>query len=117
MSLHVRTPDATTVGGRLKMERERLRLSQPAMAALAGMTKGAQHKWENGSAAPNADALAAFAQAGADVQFIITGNPRPTIDEAFWLYAEAAVRHAISPLAPSDRRRLLMNILAGELEA
>jgi transcriptional regulator with XRE-family HTH domain len=62
------------IGTRLKDERERLRLSQSAFAELAGARKGAQLKWEKGESSPNATALAAFAEAGADILYIITGQ-------------------------------------------
>jgi transcriptional regulator with XRE-family HTH domain len=63
-----------SVGGRLREERLRLGLSQPTFAALAGATKGAQAKWEKNAASPNALALIAFAEAGADVLYILTGR-------------------------------------------
>lgn len=53
----------------------RLGLSQTAFAALAGVTKSAQIKWESGnSSAPTAPALSAFAEAGADILYILTGK-------------------------------------------
>ena len=58
----------------LKEERLRLGLSQPAFAAVAGATRSAQVKWERGTSAPTAPALAAFAEAGADVLYILTGR-------------------------------------------
>lgn len=67
------------ISDRLKEERQRLGLSQTAFAAIAGVTKSAQIKWESGSSsAPTAPALAAFAEAGADVLYILTG--RRTLD-------------------------------------
>lgn len=63
-----------TIGHRLKEERQRLGLSQTDFSALAGASKGAQLKWEKDDAFPNAQALAAFAEAGADVLFILTGR-------------------------------------------
>lgn len=63
-----------SVGLRLREERARLGLSQPAFAALAGASKGAQQNWEKDAASPNASALIAFAEAGADVLYILTGR-------------------------------------------
>ena len=63
-----------SVGARLREERLRLGLSQPAFAALAGASKGAQAKWEKDDASPNAVALIAFAEAGADVLYVLTGK-------------------------------------------
>ena len=59
---------------RLKFERERLGHSQTAFAALAGASKHAQINWEKGAASPNATALAAWAEAGVDVLYILTGQ-------------------------------------------
>lgn len=59
---------------RLKEERERLGHSQTAFAALAGASKHAQINWEKGAASPNAAALAAWAEAGLDVLYVVTGQ-------------------------------------------
>ncbi len=59
---------------RLKEERERLGHSQTAFAALAGASKHAQINWEKGAASPNAAALAAWADAGLDVLYVVTGQ-------------------------------------------
>lgn len=65
-----------SVGARVREERLRLGLSQPAFAALAGATKGAQAKWEKDEASPNAKALIAWDTAGADATYILTGARR-----------------------------------------
>ena len=59
---------------RLKEERERLGHSQTAFAALAGASKHAQINWEKGAASPNAAALAAWAEVGLDVLYVVTGQ-------------------------------------------
>lgn len=67
-----------TISSRIKEERLRLGMSQTAFAAIAGVTKSAQIKWESGtSSAPTAPALAAYAEAGADVFYIVTGKRLP----------------------------------------
>lgn len=106
----------STIGGRLKSERNRLGLSQPAMAALAGATKSAQVKWEKDTAAPNALALAAFAEAGADVLFIVTGWHMATMPTARNVVS-LTISEAFLLLNPAERRRLLLDLLAGELAA
>lgn len=63
-----------TVGERLKLERVRLQMSQTDFAALAGAKKGTQISWEKDASSPNAAALVAFAEAGADVLYILTGQ-------------------------------------------
>ena len=59
---------------RLREERERLGLSQPAFAAVAGTTKQTLFSWETGKTAPDGFQLAALATTGADVLYILTGQ-------------------------------------------
>ena len=61
------------IGKRLREERERLGLSQPAFAAVAGTTKQTLFSWETGKTAPDGFQLAALAASGADVLYILTG--------------------------------------------
>lgn len=61
------------ISERLKEERARLGLTQSAMADLIGATKRSVINWEGGTGSPNAEAMAAIAAAGADVQYILTG--------------------------------------------
>ncbi|AYD80552.1 helix-turn-helix transcriptional regulator [Pseudomonas aeruginosa] len=61
------------LGERLKAERERLGYNQTDFAALAGASKHSQINWEKGAAAPNATVLAAWAEHGLDVLYVVTG--------------------------------------------
>lgn len=63
------------LGERIKQERKRLELSQTACAALGNASKGSQISWEKGLASPNANVLSAWAAAGFDVVFLLTGEP------------------------------------------
>lgn len=74
MPFKVQRGSFLSVGQRLRDERARLGMSQPAFAALAGASKGAQQNWEKDAASPNAAALIAWAEAGADVLYILTGR-------------------------------------------
>lgn len=73
------------IGKRLREERERLGLSQPAFAAVAGTSKQTLFSWETGKTAPDGFQLSALATAGADVLYILTGQhaggvkPAPTL--------------------------------------
>lgn len=60
---------------RLKKERNRLGFTQEKFATQAGVSHRIYAAWEAGEAAPTAAHLAALAKAGADVQYIITGEP------------------------------------------
>ena len=62
-----------TIGERLREERTRLGYNQVDFSALAQTTKKSQIEYEKGATFPNAAYLAAVAQAGADVQYIVTG--------------------------------------------
>ena len=64
----------TTIGSRLREERERLALSQEAFGAIPGITKQAQIKYEKDERHPNALYFNAIATAGADVLYILTGQ-------------------------------------------
>ena len=61
-------------GERIKEERERLDFNQADFAALAGATRKTLFNWESGAASPNAAALAAWAEAGLDVLYVVTGQ-------------------------------------------
>ncbi len=64
----------TSIGARLKEERERLGFSQPAFAAIGGASKGSQISWEKGTATPNAEFLYEVARIGVDVLYVVTGR-------------------------------------------
>lgn len=61
-------------GERLKEERERLGFNQADFAARAGATRKTLFNWESGAASTNAVALAAWAEAGLDVLYVVTGE-------------------------------------------
>ena len=62
-----------SIGERLREERERLEFNQTDFAALGDASLRSQIEWEKGKAFPNAKLLSAWATAGADVQYILTG--------------------------------------------
>lgn len=87
---------------RLREERKRLKLNQTQFAALAGTTKNSQLNYEKGNVCPSAEYLVAIAEAGVDVQYVLTGRrsgePVLTTEEkellAAWQKASQAVRAA-----------------------
>lgn len=93
-----------TLGERLRAERERLGMNQPAFAAIARTTKQTLYSWESGKTAPDGFQLGAMAEAGADVRYIVTGDrdyeppPPLTAEEqtmlGYFRQAEPAVRRA-----------------------
>ena len=62
------------IGARLREERERLGMSQPAFAAIAATTKQTLFSWETGKTAPDGFQLSALAGAGVDVLYVLTGQ-------------------------------------------
>lgn len=65
------------IGDRLKEERERLGLNQTDFAALAGASKNTQYNYEKGERSPDANYLAAAAEKGVDVLYVLTGERIP----------------------------------------
>lgn len=61
------------IGVRLKDERTRLGLTQPALAEAAGAAKRTVIDWEKGVSSPTAAQLEALAQIGLDVLYVVTG--------------------------------------------
>ena len=62
------------IGNRLREERERLGLTQPVFAELAGAKKRTLIDWEKDVSSPTAVQLGQLAAAGADVLYILTGQ-------------------------------------------
>ena len=63
-----------SIGARLREERQRLGLSQPALAENGGVLKQAQLNYEKDERVPDARYLAGVAAAGVDVLYVITGQ-------------------------------------------
>ena len=87
----------TTIGARIREERNRMALSQEAFGAIPGVTKQAQIKYEKDERHPDTLYLAAIAAAGADVLYIPTGQRSG---------AAAAAPVAAEPAAQLSRRAL-----------
>ncbi|MEX8193598.1 helix-turn-helix domain-containing protein [Comamonas guangdongensis] len=66
--------DIFVINERLKIERERLGLTQPVFAEIAGASKRTLIDWEKGVSSPTAVQLSALASAGVDVLFVVTGQ-------------------------------------------
>lgn len=62
------------IGDRLKEERERLGLTQPGFAEVAGAKKRTLIDWEKGVSSPTAVQLAALVAIGVDVLYVVTGQ-------------------------------------------
>lgn len=65
------------LGLRIKEERERLGLTQPVFAEIAGAKKRTLIDWEKGLSSPTALQLELLAKVGIDVLYVVTGNRSP----------------------------------------
>ena len=63
----------STIGKRLKEERERLGYNQTDFGTIGGVKKRAQIWYESDKRRPDADYMAAIATVGADTKYIIEG--------------------------------------------
>ncbi len=70
------------ISDRLKEERQRLGLNQSDFAALAGVAKNSQLNYEKGERSPDAEYLAAIAEKGVDVLYVIAGRRTPAAADA-----------------------------------
>lgn len=66
-----------TIGERLKEERSRLGMNQTDIGALGGVGKTTQINYEKGNGVPDARYLAAVAEKGVDVLYVVTGQRKP----------------------------------------
>lgn len=117
-----------SIENRLKEERIRLGFNQPDFAALAGRTKKTLIDYEKGTTCPDARFLAAIAEEGADVQYILTGirGLQPAVAEKSSTYTvlnrrEAALLDNYRAIADEEdkgavERTALMAARAGQGE-
>jgi len=69
----------SSLGERLREERERLGLSQAAFAELADTFRQTVLSWERGKTAPDGFRLMKLAAAGVDVVYVMTGQREATL--------------------------------------
>ena len=62
------------IGARLREERDRLGMNQEGFGLLGGVRKQAQLLYEKDERKPDSDYLAAVAEAGVDVLYVLTGK-------------------------------------------
>ena len=63
----------STIGVRIKQERERLGMTIPEFAEAAGSKKNTVIDWQKDASSPPAAKLAALAEVGVDVLYVVTG--------------------------------------------
>ncbi len=65
---------ADSIASRLREERQRFCTSQLELASIGNVTPQTQRKYENGERHPNTAYLVRIANAGIDIQYVITGE-------------------------------------------
>jgi len=113
-----------SIGDRLREERQRLDLNQTELGERGGVTKKTQMLYEGGDRFPDAAYLAAIAEVGADVRYIVTGKregPLPetlSADEREFLAlfrnasleGKAAAIGALSAKAPKGQKKTRISV-------
>ena len=82
----------STIGERLREERQRLGLSQTALAATASVGKHSQINYESDRNAPDANYLTAAAKQGVDIYYVLTGQ-RTNLGATYDLMARIDRQH------------------------
>lgn len=90
-----------TFGDRLRMERERLCLSQEALGEIGGVKKLAQINYEKGKRHPDAEYLAAVAAAGVDVLYVLTGQRSPIVTDQSYVSTSRHMTENANPVTHS----------------
>lgn len=104
-------------GTRLREERTRLGLTQPAFAELGGVKRVSQHLYEQDVRVPDVNYLLRLPAHGVDVSFLLSGKrslpsaaedfiPRRRAVKAFRAVEEFSSSRGDSPLPYSERERL-----------
>ena len=98
---------------RFKEERERLRLTQPEVAALVEVGKTTVINWEKGQSSPTAAQLEVLAAEGMDVLYVITGRYAGGIKPAPSLSTEEGMLLEYFREASKDVKRAALGALIG----
>lgn len=113
---------------RLKEERLRLGLTQPAFGEVVGAGKRTIIDWEKGASSPSATQLASMTGAGADALYILTGERIEVVkpktrslsgpvtapaDEGDVVYL--SVMSVTGSMGPGDEQLLTEDVLLGEV--
>ncbi|MBC2660011.1 helix-turn-helix transcriptional regulator [Pseudomonas sp. MSSRFD41] len=94
------------IGERLKEERARLGFNQAEFAAFAGVAKTSQFNYEKGERSPDAAYLAAVAEKGVDILYVVTGERRPVPADSV-LADEMHLLEFYREMAHDDRQSLV----------
>lgn len=101
------------IGERLREERERLGENQTDFAALAGVTRKTLFGYETAERMPPADALAAWAEIGLDVGYVVLGQRSDGATSHHLPPDEELLLDAYRALTATARKALLAELLTG----
>lgn len=108
------------IGDRLRTERERLGLSQGEFADLAAVARTTAFRYETGVHSPSLEFLEAIEAAGADVEFIVSGqllNDREDqFVDAMCLVDDLLKKHGLD-VPYKVRARLVSNVLTAHVRS
>lgn len=107
-------PNTLMMGGRLRFERERLKLSLAEAAHLVGISEKAFAETEAALGSRGAALLTEMGRAGADVLYIVTGT-RNTLLKEDGRPAADRFRRALAEMPGVERQRLLFHLVSEEL--
>lgn len=100
--------DATsTMGGRLREERKRLGLLQPAFAELGGVKRVSQHLYEQNERVPDANYLLRMHTHGVDVVYVLLGRRQTMGTIALDLSALCDIYRVVEELGRDDMGEML----------
>lgn len=109
-----------SIGERLREERDRLKLSQPAVAEAVGVSKKTQIDYEKDRTPPDANYLSIVAGLGFDISYVITGmrieNAARTPQELAFLRNSRAMPTAEARQAALESVVSLRKAFGGKLE-
>ena len=101
-----------SIGERLREERVRLGMSQTTFGEVGGVTKKTQMLYEGGERAPDAGYLAAAAESGVDVRYVITGQ-RDAPAQEVPTTEEKLLMQYFRDASPAVRKAALAALLSG----
>lgn len=107
----------SSLGERLKAERERLGYTQPEFAELVGASKRTQIGWEQGRSVPDANALSTWSAEGLDVGFLLNGERANVATSQHLPPDEQLLLEAYRGLSATARKTLLAELLTGGKKA
>lgn len=116
----------TTLGSRLREERKRLGLLQPAFAEIGGVKRVTQHLYEQNERVPDANYLLRMHEHGVDILYVLLGRRQMRRAIAIDLEVLGNIYRAVDdygrddmgePLPVVERQRLFSLLVAAQSDS